>query len=703
MENAVGTNQRVRFKAFELDLHTRELYRNGTRLRAQGQPIDVLEMLLEKPGELVTREQLRKKLWPKDTFVDFEHSLNSTIARLRDALGDRAEDPKFIETLPRLGYRFVAAVESEDGQVHSSTIGLLAEPKPRGWLRLRRRWVVAIGCAAAAGSALAWMGWYVTAPTLVVTHTDRLTYDGLEKLPIKTDGRRIYFVERVHGRFLLSQVSAGGGEISRIPSPVANPWLLAVAPDGSKLLVSEMTWGELSQAFWIVPLPSGAPYRLGTLEGTWAAWSSDGKRLIFAKGSELWMADGDGANPTRLLTISGHPVALHVSPDGERIRYTEFSASPVKLWEWTSRSGAHALLPKWHGSTGNNFAGAWSPDGRYYVFLERTPENVNIWVMPETRRLWSRRSATPVQLTQGPPSFFYPTFGLSNQTLFAVGETNLGELVRYDPDKNQVAPYLSGISAGEVAFSPDGQWIAYVTYPDDILWRCRVDGSDRQRLSTSGRATSPQWSPDSRSIAYTKRESGRPGKITIIPATGGNTEEADPERWNEYDANWSPDGTRMIFGTDPFVNDGMGQSETHIREVDLRTHRVTPIPGSKGLWSTRWSPDGRYLAALSGEMQRLMLFDFKRQLWTTWMTAQDVNARYLRSPVWSRDSRFLYFDSSAGEWRTRPGQHVAEKIMDLQDRDEPRYEWSTVGPDGAVYFTRDRSSREIYALHLSEK
>ena len=127
MENAVGTNHRVRFKVFELDLHTRELYRNGIRLRMQGQPIDVLEMLLEQPGELVTREQLRKRLWPEDTFVDFEHSLNSTINRLRDILGDRAEDPKFIETLPRLGYRFVAPVENANGRA-SATIASMTGP-----------------------------------------------------------------------------------------------------------------------------------------------------------------------------------------------------------------------------------------------------------------------------------------------------------------------------------------------------------------------------------------------------------------------------------------------------------------------------------------------------------------------------------------------------------------------------------------------
>lgn len=112
METAAQSEHVVRFKTFELNLQTRNLYRRGLKLRLHGHPIDVLAMLLEKPGELVTREALRKALWPEDTFVDFEHGLNTTINRLRESLGDKADAPRFIETIPRLGYRFIVAVES---------------------------------------------------------------------------------------------------------------------------------------------------------------------------------------------------------------------------------------------------------------------------------------------------------------------------------------------------------------------------------------------------------------------------------------------------------------------------------------------------------------------------------------------------------------------------------------------------------------
>src|SRR5215470_15463674 len=101
----------VRFGVFEANFRSGELRRNGVRIRLQDQPFQILNLLLEKPGEVVTREELQSRLWPSDTFVDFDHSLNTAIKRLRDALGDSAENPRFVETLARRGYRFIAPVQ----------------------------------------------------------------------------------------------------------------------------------------------------------------------------------------------------------------------------------------------------------------------------------------------------------------------------------------------------------------------------------------------------------------------------------------------------------------------------------------------------------------------------------------------------------------------------------------------------------------
>src|SRR3984893_2936697 len=106
-----NVQERIRFGPFEADVHTRELWRVGVRIKLIGQPFEILTVLLSKPGRLVTREELRSRLWPADTFVDFNHGLNAAINKLRDALCDSAENPKYIETLPRRGYRFIASVE----------------------------------------------------------------------------------------------------------------------------------------------------------------------------------------------------------------------------------------------------------------------------------------------------------------------------------------------------------------------------------------------------------------------------------------------------------------------------------------------------------------------------------------------------------------------------------------------------------------
>ena len=106
---------RLRFDDFELDVRAGQLRRQGVRLRLRGQPLRVLEILLERAGDVVTREELQNRIWPADTFVDFDHSLHNAVARIREVLGDSAEKPRYIETLPRRGYRFVGQVGWQEG------------------------------------------------------------------------------------------------------------------------------------------------------------------------------------------------------------------------------------------------------------------------------------------------------------------------------------------------------------------------------------------------------------------------------------------------------------------------------------------------------------------------------------------------------------------------------------------------------------
>jgi DNA-binding winged helix-turn-helix (wHTH) protein len=117
----------VKFGAFEADLTARELRKNGLKIRLQDQPFQVLALLLEDSGRVVTREELRQKLWPADTFVDFDNGLNTAINKIREALGDSAENARFVETLPRRGYRFLAPIDGAN-EVHQKRGGAIEDP-----------------------------------------------------------------------------------------------------------------------------------------------------------------------------------------------------------------------------------------------------------------------------------------------------------------------------------------------------------------------------------------------------------------------------------------------------------------------------------------------------------------------------------------------------------------------------------------------
>ena len=127
--STVGSVAVYRFGLFELDARTGELQKQGLRLRLRGRPIDILVALLERPGEVVTRDELRQRLWPADTFVDFDHGLHSAVNRLRDALGDSAENPRFVETLPRRGYRLIAPVTLVRLEARAPIPAELSEPE----------------------------------------------------------------------------------------------------------------------------------------------------------------------------------------------------------------------------------------------------------------------------------------------------------------------------------------------------------------------------------------------------------------------------------------------------------------------------------------------------------------------------------------------------------------------------------------------
>ena len=338
----------------------------------------------------------------------------------------------------------------------------------------------------------------------------------------------------------------------------------------------------------------------------WAVWSPDGRRLAIAKGSEIFLANADGTNVRKLITVSGAAYSISFSPDGNRLRFTLGTpqTNSASIWEvQVDGTDLHPVLPGWHNPP-SEFGRGWSADGRYYFFVSGAADSLDIWAVREPAGLFHKTSSKPLQLTNGPMSFSFPVPSPDGKHLFADGHLQRGELVVYDSKSHQFLPFLSGISAGEVDFSRDGKWVAYVSYPDGTLWRSRVDGSERLQLTFPPvTVLLPHWSPDGGQIAYINTQGGQPFNIFLISAHGGTPEQMLSEKEYQADAHWFPDGKRMIFGRTPWIP---GSSEkVAIQVLDLNSKQVSVFPGSENLYSPRLSPDGKHLAALSSDNKKL--------------------------------------------------------------------------------------------------
>ena len=465
-----------------------------------------------------------------------------------------------------------------------------------------------------------------------------------------------------------------------------------------------MTLAALDGPFWSVPIPAGSPRPLGQVSAHDALWTPDGK-LIFAKANDIYIAEHDGANPRKIATTKDVPQTLSISPDGTRIRFSVSNLinNTSELWEVrTDGSGIHALLPGWNNPP-NECCGKWTPDGRFYVFQSTRDGAANVWIVPDQSDWWRKVPRQPVQLTTGPLQFGSPLPSKDGKKLFMVGVQQRAELVRYDAKSGDFAPYLEGISAGDVDFSRDGQWVTYVSYPDDTLWRSKLDGSARLQLTYPRMRTGlGHWSPDGQQIAFAGALPGKPWRVYLISKDGGSPQPltSTTEELQEADPTWSPDGNMLAFGLSGFASD-----QALIELFDVKTHQISQLPGSQGFFGPRWSPDGRYIVALSQDGNKLVLCDVRDHRWRPLDMKMD-SFGYL---AWSHDSAYVYFDtilrSDSGYYRLRISDAKPEKLADLSKIKGFPIQfgpgtWTGLGPGDGVLLSRDISTQEIYAFDL---
>jgi eukaryotic-like serine/threonine-protein kinase len=586
--------------------------------------------------------------------------------------------------------------DSTSGRV---SVAVSSASKPsgnkRGWL-----WAAAASAMLLVVAALIWFFLPVSPPK--VTGITQITHDGFGMGNMLTDGARVYTTQWRPEGTVLAQVSATGGETSKIPAPVKSMEIHDISPDHSQLLVGSMVaTGNRVVPLWALPLPAGSPRRLGDVEGSDGAWSRDGRHLVFIQGTDLYLANADGTGAHLLVSAPASAYGPAFSPDGSRIRFSVHDqANTNSLWEVRSDgSNLHQLLKGWHNPPQENW-GRWTPDGRYYVFDSGQGQSNDIFAVADSIGMFRKASAVPTQLTTGPTVYYAALPSLDGKKLFVQGMQPRGELVRYDAASKQFLPFLGGISATDAAFTRDGKWVAYVATPASTLWRSRVDGSERLQLTYPPMAAAlPVWSPDGSQIAYISAQAGKPWKIFLISAQGGSPEELLPENVGEIDATWSPDGSQLAFGRIASMNPGT----IDIQLVDMKTRHASTFPGSVGFFAPRWSPDGRYLSAQTVGSKKLMLYDFHSQAWSEWVT-EAANVDY---PYWSSDSRYVYYDNLGTEnpfcLRVKVGSHDPEKLFSLNGLRRFFWtwgSWSGQAPDDSRLFVRDVSTQDIYALDV---
>jgi Tol biopolymer transport system component/DNA-binding winged helix-turn-helix (wHTH) protein len=574
VEEAVHSSRLVRFGTFEVDLRAGELRHSGLKMKLTGQPFQVLAILLERPGEVVTREELHKRLWAADTFVDFEHGLNAAVNRLRDVLGDSAESPRFVETLPRRGYRFIAPLRApEAGQRpgvlagEAVVFGIRHEPRIRR--SILRYSILLAGAVLLAGAAF-FIADYLLRPgprreSDALTITPFTTYPGFEAAPsFSPDGNEIAFAWSKEGlNFDVYVKQIGQERAVQLTHRPATFLIPAWSPDGRFIAFARRGKDDNNTGIYILPALGGSERKLAdaTFAGSWPqyllSWSPDGKWLAFSK-EDARTANVDNTSPQqdRIHLLNLQTVEQRVlpdpspdcvsnlepafSPDGKYLASVcMLTYSVNKIYVQTAGVGRGREVALAKGVEGL----AWAADSQSLLYSSEG----HLWRVPfvggkPEKLAFAQGTQTPAVARTG------------NRLAYAQVNfpANIWRLELTSPTK-PVGPATRVIASsrgeGNPQVSPDGKYIAFESersgYPE--IWVCDRDGSNPvQVTSFGGPATgSPHWSPDSGRIIFESRNA----ELYIVNVDGGQLRRFSTGTPNALSPFWSADGRWIYFAT----------------------------------------------------------------------------------------------------------------------------------------------------------
>ena len=624
---------RLRFGAYEADLHTHELWKHGTRIKLVGQPFEILTVLVRRPGQLVTREELRELLWPGDTFVDFNHGLNAAVNKLRDALCDSAEDPKYIETLPRRGYRFIALVEKvvpagvAETANETQTPAAASDPaaavilpamEGRASGRVVSEVVAPTALDPARRKSLSWLRFALVAAAVVlaawqfanVLHSwkeDRAKRaaetaspgmltpltglaDRTSQAAFSPDGTHVAFHRDsfVPGNSGIWIKQVGGEELVQLTSNVGDHrpvW----SPDGRNVAFSRLSDG--GRGIYQVSIHGGEAqllYRTPLIQSE-IDWSPDGETIAFtSRGKQgrpaifLLTNESHVARPLTAPAEGDEDWGPAFSPDGNQIAFV--------------RSGSIMIMPAEGGELRRltpqpvriQGSPSWTPDGQSILFAAQSDgEMGGLWRVPAA-------GGVPALIRKGAvwnPAASKRGFRLAFELFSSARSVDQLDLDPPGQNARSLLTSAGGENAGQ-QISPDGRKIAFQSDRTGALdiWACDRNGQNLIQVTAMGTAGAPRWSPDGKEIAFDVglgRSWQEARSVFVVNADGGTARSLVQDNFSNNVPSWSSDGKWVYFASN--------------RTGDWQVWKIPASGGTlvqvtkQGGFASMEAPDGEYL------------------------------------------------------------------------------------------------------------
>jgi Tol biopolymer transport system component/DNA-binding winged helix-turn-helix (wHTH) protein len=690
VEKSIQNAQVIRFATFEADLRSGELRKSGVKLKFGGQPFQVLAILLEHPGSVVTREELQKRLWP-ETFVDVDHNLNTAVNKIREILGDSAENPRFVETLARRGYRFVAAVDGV------SVAAVCAEAPSAGlalWTQSgqRRRALVfgAVMLLAGAGMLLYKRSRSHDPAPAVLRMLTRLTFDEGLQLGVtwSPDGRFIAYSSDRGGKFDIWVQQVSGGEPLRITKGPGQNWQPDWSPNGKYIAYRSEDGGG---GLFVVPVLGGEGLQRKIASfGYYPRWSPDSSQILFRAALNLftdwfYVVSLDGSKPRKVLTefLAKHQAATRFAawhPDGKRItvwllgtdRGPAFWTVPVAGGEGVESQMDPEIIKQLGEVSPGGFDDwavdlklSWAPWGGV-IYFERSSRGArNLWKMSVDPK--TLRAIAIERLTTGP--------GLDTELALSPDGKRLAYTVESQRVRAWLFPFESaagritgagqavtspGMSAWAHSLAPDGQKLVFnATRSGKLeLWeKSLVDGREAPVPVPADDYIrhDAQWSPDGARLAYSRAKSIFTDEIQLVVWSAENNNEVPltaADRLGKFVIGWSSDGKQLLVSQEG--------SNTHMMEIWLLPVNAAPhaeVAARKlisdpayDLWQPHFSPDGRWLVfeavshSRNGPESTIYVTRADGGSWTRVTQGEHWDDK----PRWSPDGKTIYFVSCVG-------------------------------------------------------